>query len=84
MNVCSAVWLILKIIEIYFIYFQIVNDRKKKAEITLVQEDFDEIKLEHEAMRTPNTLFNIGLSMSQIILRQKTREKVPVRTIILK
>ena len=76
---CPAVWLILKIIEIGVVHFA-VCDRKKKVEITLVQEDFDEIKHEHEVTRTPSTLFAaIGLSMSQIVLRQKTREKVPVR-----
>ena len=74
----------MNIIEIDVVHFQIVCDRKKKVEITLVQEDFDKIKQEHEATRTPSTLFNIGLSMSQIVLRQKTREKLPVRIIILK
>jgi hypothetical protein len=65
---------------VLYILYIIVCDRNKKAEITLVQEDFDEIKHEHKINHTPSTLFTIGLSMSQIVLRSKTREKIPVRT----
>ena len=63
------------------LYFKInitVCDRKKKVEITLVQEDFDEIKHEHKINHTHSTIFTIGLG--QIVFRPKLRENVPVST----
>ena len=41
-------------------------------EITLVQEDLDEIKHEHEINHTHSTIFTIGLG--QIVFRPKLRE----------
>lgn len=62
----------------YFLNGHAVCDRKKKKEITLVQEDFDEIKHEHEINQTHSTIFTIGLS--QFMLRPKLRETATVST----
>lgn len=62
---------------VYVMHF-VVCDRKKKVEIRLVQEDFDEIKHEHKISHTHSTIFTIGLS--QIMFRPKLRENVPVNT----
>ena len=55
----------------------VASDRKKKVKITLVEADFNEIKMEHNLNHTHSTMFKFGLKF-----RKEDDDKVSIVSVI--